>query len=399
MARRHDVREREQRGHQLVVRPHRQHDQRAVRLRDANRFTLAAVDTVEAVPAPVEARGVQPLAAEDAGPVRPHERCEDEVAGFQRADLVARVLDDADELVAHAAAGLGGLHLVVGPEVASADRGAGDPDDGVGRLDEAGIRDGLDADVACAVHECRAHRASSLPESASRDGLYPVGPTRQSSVASRRWTMRSRRTMSSRWKAFGDVIASTVVTPRPAWPSAYRSTTLPSSLSKLKRIPTAPSPRSSLRLRTFVAATSCADVKFSANVSRALCVAAARALSESDAFAASSDSKEFTSFARERRGVRPTLLPCVQNERRNVIRGGVVLVSSPGLQVIPDGRSSGPSAIAARSGAPAGLTGSSGARPSDAAAYWGIGTGSPLEPPWRAIWICESRMPTSRSAR
>jgi hypothetical protein len=57
--------------------------------------------------------------------------------------------------------------------------------------------------------------------------------------------------MSSRWKALGNPIASTVVTPRPACASAYRSTTLPSSVSKVKRMPTAPAPRSNRRLRTF----------------------------------------------------------------------------------------------------------------------------------------------------
>ena len=135
VARRHDVREREQRRHQLVVRPHRQHDERAVRLRDPDGLTLAAVDAVEAVPAPVEARGVQPFAAEHAGSVRPHERRHHEVADLHRADLGADVLDDADELVAHSATGLGVLHLVVRPEIAPADRGAGEPDEGIGRLD------------------------------------------------------------------------------------------------------------------------------------------------------------------------------------------------------------------------------------------------------------------------
>ena len=135
----------------------RQDDERSVRLGDAHRLALSAVDAVHAVPASVEAGGVQPLPAEDAGAVGPDERRDDEVAGLDRADVGADGLDDADELVPHAASGLAGLHLLVRPEVAAADRGAGDGDEGVGRLDEAGVGDGLDTDVAGAVHDSCSH--------------------------------------------------------------------------------------------------------------------------------------------------------------------------------------------------------------------------------------------------
>ena len=157
MARRHHVREREQRRHQLVVSAHRQGDECAVRLRDTDRFALAAVDPIEAVSASVEARRVQSLAAEDAGAVGPDERRDDEVALLHAADVVADGLDGADELVSHPAAGLARLHRPVRPEVAAADRGMGDDDERVGRLDEARVRDGLDTDVAGAVHDSCAH--------------------------------------------------------------------------------------------------------------------------------------------------------------------------------------------------------------------------------------------------
>ena len=56
MARRHDVGEREQRGgHQRVVLADRQHHQCPVRLRDAHRLALAAVDVIRSVSAAVEA--------------------------------------------------------------------------------------------------------------------------------------------------------------------------------------------------------------------------------------------------------------------------------------------------------------------------------------------------------
>ena len=46
----------------------------------------------------------RPARAEVAGVVRPHERGDDQVAGSEAADLRSDLLDDADELVAHAAA-------------------------------------------------------------------------------------------------------------------------------------------------------------------------------------------------------------------------------------------------------------------------------------------------------
>ena len=49
------------------------------------------------------------------------------------------------------------LHLLVRPQVAAADRGAADDDEGIGRLDQTGVGDILDADVAGAVHDGSAH--------------------------------------------------------------------------------------------------------------------------------------------------------------------------------------------------------------------------------------------------
>ena len=108
----HHVGERQERRHQRVVAADREHDERAVGLRDAHRLALAAVDARAAPPAAVQTRGLQPLAAELAGAVGPGERRDDEVALLHRADLAADVLDDADELVSHAPAGsLGSICL------------------------------------------------------------------------------------------------------------------------------------------------------------------------------------------------------------------------------------------------------------------------------------------------
>src|SRR6266508_3820659 len=163
---RHHVGEGEERRHQRVVFADRQNDERPVGLRNTHRLALPSVDAVPGPPAAVQARSLQSLLAEDAAAVRPRERCDDRVADRDGADVGADGLDDADELVAHALTGLAGLHLAVGPEVAAADAGAGDADEGVGRFDDAGVRHVLDADVAGAVHDSCAHR--DLPRASSR---------------------------------------------------------------------------------------------------------------------------------------------------------------------------------------------------------------------------------------
>src|SRR5881409_545082 len=71
-------------------------------------------------------------------------------------------LDDADGLVAHAAAGLAVFHRLVRPEIAAADGSAGDDDEGIGRLNQAGVGDGLDMDIAGAEHHSCMHRVSYL---------------------------------------------------------------------------------------------------------------------------------------------------------------------------------------------------------------------------------------------
>jgi len=92
-----------------------------------------------------------------AGAVGPQERRDDEVTDLHGADVGADRLDNADEFVSHALAGLAGFHRPVRPEIAAADGGAGDDDESVGRLDEAGVGDGLDTNVAGAVHDSCSH--------------------------------------------------------------------------------------------------------------------------------------------------------------------------------------------------------------------------------------------------
>jgi hypothetical protein len=69
--------------------------------------------------------------------------------------------------VSHPAAGLAVFHRLVRPEIAAADGGAGD-DESVGWLDQAGVGDGLDTDVAGAVQNGRAHYSARTLGSRSK---------------------------------------------------------------------------------------------------------------------------------------------------------------------------------------------------------------------------------------
>jgi hypothetical protein len=100
----------------------------------------------------MDARSVEPLVAEGAAAVRVRERHDDDITDVHGADVGAEVLDDAYGLMSHAAAGLVVFHRVVRPEIAAADAGAGDFDQGVGRLYQADVGYVLDTDVADAIH-------------------------------------------------------------------------------------------------------------------------------------------------------------------------------------------------------------------------------------------------------
>ncbi len=170
VARRHHVREREQRRHQRIVLVDRKRDERSVSLRHAHGFALTPVDSVQAVAASVQARRVQPFAAEDARAVGPDERRDHEVAFLDRLNLGSGLLDHADELVSHPPAARGRLHLLVRPEVASADRGARHRHERVRRLDEARVGDVLDAHISGCIHHGCAHTTRARPL-ASHPGL------------------------------------------------------------------------------------------------------------------------------------------------------------------------------------------------------------------------------------
>jgi hypothetical protein len=159
----HHVGERQQRRHERVVFADGEREQRAIGEGHAHRLGLGCTGAVAVEKAAVHARRVEPLAAEGAGAIRKRERHHREVADLDVAHLCADVLDDPDCLVAHRPPGRGRLQGGIGPKVAAADGCSGDPDDGVGRLDDRWIGNIVDTDIAGLVHQSRSHLVSRFP--------------------------------------------------------------------------------------------------------------------------------------------------------------------------------------------------------------------------------------------
>jgi hypothetical protein len=159
MARRHHVRERQQGRQQRVVLADRQRHEGPVGQRDSDRLGLGPVDRARAEDPSLDARRLQSFAAELACAIGVREGHDDEVAAAQRADVSTDRLDDADRLVSLPPPGVVGPGALVRPQIAAADRGPADADKGVGRLDEAGIGDVLDANVTGPVKDGCAHRS------------------------------------------------------------------------------------------------------------------------------------------------------------------------------------------------------------------------------------------------
>jgi hypothetical protein len=153
----HHVRERQQGRRERVVEADGQHDQRAIGLRDTHRLALAAVYVVPAIPATMQTRARQTLSTENTRSVRPEKRRHNLVADPEGLDLGADRLDDPNELVAHPPTRIIALHRLIGPEIATTDRGTRDANECVRGIDESGVRDILHPNIASFVHHCRPH--------------------------------------------------------------------------------------------------------------------------------------------------------------------------------------------------------------------------------------------------
>src|SRR6185312_12105022 len=136
-------------------------DQCALGQRHSHGLALSGVHAGRTPSAPVTAGDLQPGRAEVTGVVRPDEWRHDQVTSGEAGNLGADLLDDADELVAHPAALLVGWHRLIRPQVAAADAGGGDADDGVGGLAQDGIGHGLHTHVSGLVHDGCSHGTQS----------------------------------------------------------------------------------------------------------------------------------------------------------------------------------------------------------------------------------------------
>ena len=154
----HHIGERQKGWHKPIVFTDRQWVERAVGLRNAQCLGLRA-SGLEALAekTAMHAGRLQSISAERAGSIRVGERHDDNLAGLHFVDIAADLLDDSDRLMAHLLA----THIrsvVVGPQVAAADTGAGDANDGVGWVLEHGIGNVLDPDIVRLVHHSCTHR-------------------------------------------------------------------------------------------------------------------------------------------------------------------------------------------------------------------------------------------------
>lgn len=161
VARGHHVRQGQQGGQQRRVGGDGQLDQGAVGVRDAHRLALAAVDTVESVPAAVPTGDLQALGAVIAGVVAVRERGDDQVTRLETCHVGAGLLDHAEELVTHRPAGLSGRHRLVGPQVAAAHTRPDGAHEGIGGLLDLRVGTVLDPDVSGSVHHCCTHERSA----------------------------------------------------------------------------------------------------------------------------------------------------------------------------------------------------------------------------------------------
>ena len=152
------VRGRQQRRDQVGRRHTGRGDQRAVRERHAGQLGLRAESAHEH---PVHAVRLVAGLTDLTGVVGGPEGADHEVADLDGADRGADLLDDADVLVTHDLV-VHRLGAAVRPQVAAADAGRRQTDDGVGGLDDLRVIAGLDADVPGFVHDNLTHRGALL---------------------------------------------------------------------------------------------------------------------------------------------------------------------------------------------------------------------------------------------
>jgi hypothetical protein len=148
----HHVGQRQQARDQVIRRNIRGGHQGAVREREVQALRLRAAHELLALAGRMVAR-----LAVGTGVVGREERADDELAGFDRGDRAADILDDAAVLVPHRGRLGDGVDTAVIPQVGPAHARGRDPDEGIRRLGDRRCGALLETHIARAVENGTSH--------------------------------------------------------------------------------------------------------------------------------------------------------------------------------------------------------------------------------------------------
>src|SRR6188474_14728 len=111
----------------------------------------------------MDARRLKRVVAKHACAIGERERHDNEITSLNRSNLCADVFDHTYRFVPHHAAGVAALHLLIRPQIASANARSGNTNDSISRLDDLRIGHVLDPNVASAIHHSCAHNPVVTP--------------------------------------------------------------------------------------------------------------------------------------------------------------------------------------------------------------------------------------------
>src|SRR5207249_10545010 len=100
----------------------------------------------------MDARGLKPVVAKRACTVGKRERHDNELTSLNRPNVCADVFDDTYRFVPHHATGIAMLHLLIWPQIATANARSRTANNCISRLDDFRIGYILDPNVASAIH-------------------------------------------------------------------------------------------------------------------------------------------------------------------------------------------------------------------------------------------------------
>jgi hypothetical protein len=105
-------------------------------------------------------RRLKAIVAKRACAIGECERHDDEITAFNLPNGCAHVFDHADSFVPHHATDVVAFHLLIGPQIASADARACNANDSISRLDDFRVANVLNPNVASLIHHRCTHHLS-----------------------------------------------------------------------------------------------------------------------------------------------------------------------------------------------------------------------------------------------